>query len=358
MLGFKKKANRFLAKKEKRALDHRGDTCLNCAHPLDISDRFCAFCGQKNFNGKLSLGMLIEEWLGSIISYDSRLWRSLRTLLFKPGKITREFLDGKRSSYTNPFRFMLSLSFIYFLLVSLGGGLITLPEDSRDEAFEIPLQDTLSFGKYAKLWSTPSIGTENKESDSLVRYSDSLRLHREFGDRVMDYGYFLTKDTLVTYEDINKKYRLEDTTSNNFAFRIARSLHRISKDPSAFINQFINRLPFLIFFFIPVFALFIWLLYSKKRYNYMDHLVFSFHLQSAFLLFLILGWALSKFITSLSAEIPAILIFAVYLFIALRRFYRQSRLLTLVKFTLLNIIFFNLALFSVLFWMLFNALIF
>jgi len=58
------------------------------------------------------------EFFASLISYDSRLLKTLSSLLTKPGKITNDFINGKRVSYTNPFRFLLSLSIIYFLMLS------------------------------------------------------------------------------------------------------------------------------------------------------------------------------------------------------------------------------------------------
>ena len=99
-------------------LMYRGTQCLNCGHPLDMSDRYCPNCSQLNSSKKLSLKDFAEEFLGSIIDYDSRLLRTVSALLLRPGRISLDYVAGKRVTYTNPFRFLLSLAIIYFLLDS------------------------------------------------------------------------------------------------------------------------------------------------------------------------------------------------------------------------------------------------
>ena len=63
---------------------YRGEECLNCQHPLDRSDAYCPSCGQPNSNKRIKLKDLIEELLGSLISYDSKLWQSLKYIFLKP----------------------------------------------------------------------------------------------------------------------------------------------------------------------------------------------------------------------------------------------------------------------------------
>ena len=89
-------------------LQYRGVDCLNCGHPLDLSDKYCPNCSQANSTKKLTLLDFFEEFFSNYFSYDSKLWQTLAALLLKPGKITREYISGKRLSYTNPFRFLLS----------------------------------------------------------------------------------------------------------------------------------------------------------------------------------------------------------------------------------------------------------
>jgi len=99
-------------------LRYRGKICLNCEHPLDISDKYCPACGQLNSTKKLSFDDYFSEFFGGIMVYDSRLMLTLRALLFNPGKISKDYIQGKRARYANPFKFYLSASIIFFIIWS------------------------------------------------------------------------------------------------------------------------------------------------------------------------------------------------------------------------------------------------
>jgi hypothetical protein len=105
-------------KGERSLTKYRGLCCLNCGHPLDISDKFCSNCGQTNNTKKLSFKDFFLEFFGGIFSYDSRMNRTLATLIFYPGKISRDYINGIRTKYANPFRFFLSISIIFFIIWS------------------------------------------------------------------------------------------------------------------------------------------------------------------------------------------------------------------------------------------------
>ena len=98
---------------------YRGIECLNCGHPLDLSDRYCPYCGQINTTKRLSLGDFFGEFILSVFTYDSRFRYTVKDLLFKPGTITRYYVEGKRFKYANPFRFFLSASILYFILLGV-----------------------------------------------------------------------------------------------------------------------------------------------------------------------------------------------------------------------------------------------
>jgi len=91
--------------------------CRNCGAAL--SGRFCANCGQAAGIHVPSTSELIHEALEGITHSDSRLWRTLLPLWFKPGKLTREFVAGRRAAYLPPFRLYLVLSVIVVLAASL-----------------------------------------------------------------------------------------------------------------------------------------------------------------------------------------------------------------------------------------------
>ena len=100
----------------RKATIYRSATCLNCGHPLDLSDIYCSYCSQLNSSKKPTLKDFFDELFSNIISYDSRFRKTLSVLVFRPGKITKEYVEGKRMTYANPFRFYLSISFLFFII--------------------------------------------------------------------------------------------------------------------------------------------------------------------------------------------------------------------------------------------------
>ncbi|MEX2350712.1 MAG: DUF3667 domain-containing protein [Flavobacteriaceae bacterium] len=116
----------------RKELRYRGDKCLNCETPLDRSDRYCPNCSQLNSTKKLHFKDIFSELFAGLFAYDSRLALTLRNLLFKPGKISKDYVEGKRMRYANPFRFYLSLSIIFFLLSGLLNKISEYADTSAD----------------------------------------------------------------------------------------------------------------------------------------------------------------------------------------------------------------------------------
>jgi hypothetical protein len=92
--------------------------CANCGAPL--ADRYCSRCGQDS-RTSLSFGHFTHELVEGLFHVDSKFWRTLRTLLIRPGLLTQQYLDGKRNSYSPPFRSYLVISIAYFVVASIFG---------------------------------------------------------------------------------------------------------------------------------------------------------------------------------------------------------------------------------------------
>jgi hypothetical protein len=78
-----------------------GPACSNCGATL--AGPYCHACGQKRITaGERGLGHLLGEGLRQVTELDGKLLRSLRLLLFKPGLLSREYLDDRRARYATP----------------------------------------------------------------------------------------------------------------------------------------------------------------------------------------------------------------------------------------------------------------
>jgi len=97
----------------------KGLTCLNCGQPFQGNENFCSECGQVNDDIPLSIKQFVSEFFAGFFSFDSRFLKTLIPLLLKPGKVSKEYIQGKRMKYTNPFQMYLHTSILFFLLTGL-----------------------------------------------------------------------------------------------------------------------------------------------------------------------------------------------------------------------------------------------
>lgn len=102
--------------------------CANCGAPLTGS--FCASCGQKAHVHR-SLVHVGEELLHGITHFDGKAWTTLPMLVFRPGKLTRDYIEGKRARYIAPVPLFLLIVFLMFFVFSFvhitdnSGGVVT-----------------------------------------------------------------------------------------------------------------------------------------------------------------------------------------------------------------------------------------
>jgi hypothetical protein len=105
--------------RERGATGEAQRTCLNCAAPL--AGRFCPECGQPAHVHR-TLGHVFEEFLHGVLHFDTKAWRTLPLLVFKPGKLTREYVHGRRARYIAPFALFLFTVFLMFFVFGFMGG--------------------------------------------------------------------------------------------------------------------------------------------------------------------------------------------------------------------------------------------
>ena len=91
--------------------------CLNCG--ADLSGAFCSRCGQEDTDLRVSIRSLVRDFFADQFGLESKVPRTLWALVSRPGLLTKEYLAGHRVRWLTPFKLYLSVSVVYFLLLSL-----------------------------------------------------------------------------------------------------------------------------------------------------------------------------------------------------------------------------------------------
>ena len=284
------------------ALQATGEThataiCANCG--AAVLDKFCGRCGQRLEHEIHSVWHFTQEATEDLTHADSRLWGTLFALLFKPGFLTREFLDGRRVRYLPPLRLYLVLSVLFFVIIGSGHHTpkaMSFKTVDGKETYNVVTPDD------------PEIAAKPGETPE------------ERADRVCK----------ADYDGPGRKFILPF---------IKKACRESILDNGRTIGEaLLHNLPRAMFIFLPVLAALMKLMYWRPRRYYVEHLLFFVHNHAfAFLLFG-LYLLLSRIVpASLEGWLTLMvwLYFPYYLFVSMRRVYGQGRFLTFTKYVVL-----------------------
>ncbi|PHS61694.1 MAG: hypothetical protein COB12_11900 [Flavobacterium sp.] len=357
-------STKLTKEKSRKAAIYKGAECLNCGHPLKLTDKYCSNCSQLNSTKQLSINDFFNEFFSSLYTYDSRLRYTIKDLLFKPGVITRNYVAGQRLKYANPFRFYLSVSIIYFILLGLTSGddtsikvngePIDLTENVSEEITNPTIESNTYFNadslnrEIDSIIKTNTIAIKEKESkkEETTYLSevelDTISWSTQTVKRIAMYREFYNETKIKNPDKALDSLKHNKNRWNTWLYSKNNTMDRVTENPGVFLNYMLGKIPFFLFFFAPFFAFFFWLLYSRKKYNYMEHLVFIFHIFSFSFLAAIIAYFPDLLLgdSNIVTAVVYLIIGPFYFYKALRNFYKQKRATTLFKFVIINLMFF------------------
>lgn len=349
----------------------KDQTCLNCGH--QVTEHYCPKCGQENTETKQPFYFLFTHFVEDLTHYDGQFWGTIKNLLFKPGKLTNVYLEGKRQVYVPPVKLYIFMSFITFFIFSIFPPFEINYTDNK--IAETSTQQKQLVEQIKKTIEEEKLQT--KDSLAIAQLNTAQQIFQDSAkvnnfqkgiESTLDFNNKMANET--TYKGYKSQEEYDKGTKGKLGFlgfidtAFAHKFFELKEKgvkkgdifKSLAENSFHN-LPKALFIYLPLFAFFLWIFHNKKRWWYFDHGVFTLHYFS-FLLMLILTVAflfrLSSildnyhFIGSLiSFIILALLCYmVVYFFIAHHRVYKSSRFTSIfIGFILL---FINLFAFSIL----------
>lgn len=334
---------------------YRGTKCINCETALDVSEKYCHHCGQLNSTKKLTISDFIEEFFANFYAYDSRLRNSIISIFTKPGILAREFNEGKRHTYANPFRLFLSVSIILFITFNLTNtDNNPIIDEAKQESAKDQLRDEIKKDSAAlKIFnSNPTL--QNSIVKQKVAVSKDSIYTKKFIDANISSGFDPLLYCITSLRNFHLKYPEKSDEQalkelefeNNLTYRTIYKKAKLFKSNNIYeelLDYFYQKLPFFIFLSLPILTLIFWLVFYSRKINYTEHLVFAY----TFFTFIFLCMMLFNFVSLISNSLSNFMsgisfafLFPIYFYKSLRNFYQQSRWITVLKFLILNPLFF------------------
>jgi hypothetical protein len=258
--------------------------CLNCG--AEVLGRFCQNCGQENVEQRDNFFHMVGHFISDYLHFDSKFFRSLIPLITKPGFLTKEYWDGRRTRYIPPLRLFFFVTILFVLMTSFFYN---------------------RFGQRLK--------------DAIV-HSDPIVVSDE-ATRVMT-----MPDTAKIYVPQWKR----TVTAKKLREELEGERRRFDKIQGGFDLVFKN-FKYVMFFLLPVYALIFKILFLRRRSFYIDHLIYAMHIQTfAYILLSIL--LVLPFVMELDFTILRQIAFfslMIYIAFSLHYLYRQEIWKTILK---------------------------
>jgi len=302
--------------------------CLNCG--TELKGPFCYYCGQPDKNLMRFFPALLRELLEDTFDFDSRFLRTIKPLLFKPGKLTRDYLDGRRFRYVPPLRLYIFSSIAFFFLAAmLASNSIQINSDSGEDV------DTVITGIQIGGEDIEDLHTKEataEEEDNSITFNDKP-WDRETNPLIIPLAPDWVNDWV-----------------NNEIGESPEKGRQIEKNPDLIKDKVFDVFPMTMFVLLPIVALLFkfWYLFAKKYY--VEHLIFALH-NHAFLFVVLLiiilantyaGWQepseegpVTTAVTWINIVIGVWI--PVYLLVSLKRVYQQGWWMTAAKFSCIGI---------------------
>lgn len=328
--------------------------CMNCG--TELKGPFCYYCGQPDKNLMRFFPALLRELLEDFMDFDSRFVRTIKPLLFKPGKLTRDYLDGRRFRYVPPLRlYIFSSIAMFFLFAVLAPGTIELGVEQdgdnpdvvvrMNESDKEDLREALRGLDKVQPGLAEQIGNEIEQAASGEE--------TPAGEEPDEISFNLNGEPWDPETNPVDIPFMPDWVNDRLNKEIEGSPQKgqaIEENPNLMLEQVLDVLPGTMFVLLPLVALLLkfWYLFAKKYY--VEHLIFALHNHAFIFVTAIILILLSVFtewrepagegpVTTAMYWVKTIIItwIPIYMLLSLKRVYQQGWGLTLAKYAAVSI---------------------
>lgn len=234
--------------------------CLNCGTGLLGSH--CHVCGQAAHVHR-TLGAFFHDLLHGVFHFEGKIWRTLPLLALRPGKLTREYIDGRRASYISPIALFLFSIFLMFAVFHATEG-TNEDESAAHVAVNVNLKESVETleDQLSRL--------ETERADALARGEATAQLDERIGQ---------TRETIASVRELkadsDENLGLSDITVKSDVPQIDHALKKLKENPELVLYKLQTYAYKYSWVLIPLSVPFLWLLFPfSRRFHLYDHTVF------------------------------------------------------------------------------------
>jgi hypothetical protein len=305
--------------------------CLNCGDTT--VGFFCRNCGQRKADVRVSLRRMLMEVMDDQLSLNSTLPRTIGALLFRPGHLTAEYVQGRIMRYVPPFRLYLVTSVLFFIL-------LPVVADVNRIADEVALESEQDDARERAQDSARIVAQRARADSARARIAAVRRGEVPRGQAVPPPLPPVPPKPDSGKVDLN--LAISDTTRvpgwlKPLNRRLQRTEDRLEGMPPrealrTVLAAMEENAPKGVFLMMPLFAFILKVLYVRRKRFYVEHFVFALHVHAmAFVLFTVGMVAGLDWLPSVLA-----LWMTLYVFLAMKKVYAQGIIRTFLKFCALG----------------------
>lgn len=317
--------------------------CLSCG--AETPQAFCGECGLKNDDLRRSLFKLIAETLGGIFSFESRMWRTWAALLFKPGKVAREYANGRRTTYSAPIRVYLVVTFILLAYIAVTQtnlfSVVVSPKTPEQIAAQELAQEKRTFSFKAPATSEDfkaMVDAAKTNDDEAMQESLKKLDDNEVSFALDNYNFdFLFFQPQSKFDALTDKASAEgfvntideedvsaNVTIGGESLDWRKAMKVFLTNPTQFNQQFNTWLPRAMFFMVPMVMFFgVFYIRGPNALLY-DHLIHAIYIHSVFFMGLLVAILLSKVLNGATVARVLFIGLLIYLPLSLKRMFGRG----------------------------------
>lgn len=126
-------------------------TCKNCGS--DVTGKYCIDCGQRTNVPRITIGYLLSRLFIQAFDLDGPFIKTIKKLLFRPGKSIRKYIEGQRTDFFNPGKLLLIFGALSTLVVMRYNAVVSTTQEDITFLSELGI-GTKAFFEYAQEYNT------------------------------------------------------------------------------------------------------------------------------------------------------------------------------------------------------------